>query len=445
MIGELKKLMKNIDLEYGEIRIEIRNKEGCSFRNRTLENLTKGYELGGMVRVFNNSNWAYVSFNSFKDIKEAINKAKQITYLYDKTNRSMPSPVYNRYYEHKKFVDEISLKERKNLLSRQYEYILKHEFIEKCNMIYIKNKREKIFVTTEDTSIYQKFEEDIINVELSKKSTQNSTKEIIKTFNGFKGFENIKDVIDKGICEINEHINRNENINGKYPVILNGDSAGVFFHEAIGHLCEADNVTNSQFLQKYIYKGNKISDNNLTIVDDPSLKGHSGSYLYDDEGVKSKPTCIIKEGIVEQILHTRETAALMNEIPTGNGRVDKFFDLPIVRMSNFCIQPGKYSLNELIKSIEIGIYACGNQSGQTKLDQFVFIPKKCYLIKNGEIKCRIPNRYIKGNTFESINSMKLSKEMVWNDSGYCKKQNQDLLPISIYSPSVKLNNISIGG
>lgn len=443
MLDYLKKLISELKVEYGEIRLEIKQKEGFSFRNMTLENLTTCYELGGMVSVFHNSNWAHVSFNSIKDITTAITVAEQITYLYIKGNNSLVPVFKNEYYDNKKFVDELSLKERKDIISNCYEAIIRNDSIVKCNLVYSKTKYEKSMVSTEGTYIYQKKEEDILNIELSNRT--NNTKAITKSCQGFQGLGDITIFIDDALYDLNETIIQNDSLSGKYPVILSGDLAGVFFHEAFGHMCEADNVIHNRFLQTKIYKGSKITNSKLTIIDDPSLMGHSGSYLYDDEGIRSKSTCVLRDGVFEQMLHNRNTSQLLNEVPNGHGRAVNYNDLPIVRMSNFCISPGEYSLKDLINSTELGLFALGNQSGQTKSDQFLFVPKKCYLIKDGEIRYRIPVKFFKGNTFEAMNDINLTKEMVWNENGYCNKLKQDLLPISIHSPNVKLNNILVGG
>jgi len=132
---------------------------------------------------------------------------------------------------------------------------------------------------------------------------------------------------------------------GEYTVVLDPVLAGVFAHEAFGHLSESDFVYENQRLQELMVLGRRFGDKHLNIVDGAAVPGLRGSYKYDDEGVPAGKTHLIREGILEGRLHSRETAAKMGEMPTGNARALNYLFPPIVRMTNTFIEPGSTSFD----------------------------------------------------------------------------------------------------
>ena len=127
---------------------------------------------------------------------------------------------------------------------------------------------------------------------------------------------------------------------GEYTVVLDPILAGVFVHEAFGHLSEADHVYENPQLREIMTLGKKFGGEQLNMVDGAAVPGLRGSYKYDDEGVPAEKTYLIREGILAGRLHSRETAAKMKEKLTGNARAISYRFPPIVRMTNTYIEPG---------------------------------------------------------------------------------------------------------
>jgi len=172
---------------------------------------------------------------------------------------------------------------------------------------------------------------------------------------------------------------------GKYTIIVDPELSGVFAHEAFGHLSEADFLYEDERLQKIMVLGRVFGPPELNIIDEPRIKGEGGYYLYDDEGVPSQKTYLIKEGRLSGRLHSRETAAKMGEEITGNARAISYDYPPIVRMSNTYIAAGDKSFEEMIEGVGEGVYVKGFRGGQTNLEMFTFAPEEGYLIKKGRL------------------------------------------------------------
>src|SRR5439155_168144 len=127
---------------------------------------------------------------------------------------------------------------------------------------------------------------------------------------------------------------------GACPVILDNELAGVFIHEAFGHLSEADFVYENPQAREMMTLGRRFGKPVLNVGDNGAAKGLRGTLPYDDEGTPTQDTPLIKEGILVCRLHSRETAAKLGERPTGNARAISFRHAPIVRMTNTYIAPG---------------------------------------------------------------------------------------------------------
>ena len=159
---------------------------------------------------------------------------------------------------------------------------------------------------------------------------------------------------------------------GEYTVVLDPVLAGVFVHEAFGHLSEADHIYENERLREIMVLGKQFGGKELDIVDSAAIPDLRGSYKYDDEGVPATKTYLIREGELVGRLHSRETAAKMDEAPTGNARAINYLYPPIVRMTNTYIEPGKTSFDEIIADIKEGVYAKNWFGGTTSMEMFTF-------------------------------------------------------------------------
>jgi len=192
--------------------------------------------------------------------------------------------------------------------------------------------------------------------------------------------------------------------------------------------------------------GRKFGPEFLNISDDGTIQGENGWIDYDDEGVKKEKTYLIKNGILAERLHSRETAAKMGEKPTGNSRAMNYSFRPIVRMTNTFIENGETPFEEMIGEIKNGIYACGYIGGMTDLERFTFSSSHAYRIENGKITSPVRDVILSGNVFETLHNIsKIGNDIkLFGGLGGCGKANQSPLQVSDGSPHIYIKNVLIG-
>jgi len=234
---------------------------------------------------------------------------------------------------------------------------------------------------------------------------------------------------------------------GTYPVVLDPKLAGVFVHEAFGHLSEADFVYENAQAREMMTLGRRFGREVLTIGDDGSAPGLRGTLPFDDEGTPTRNTVLVDRGVLIGRLHSRETAAAMGEPPTGNARALSYRHPPIVRMTNTYIAAGQGTFEDLIRDIPFGVYACDAFGGQTFLENFSFTAAYGYLIRNGQLADLVKNVVLAGNLFQTLDRIeRVAGDFQWNQmGGGCGKGGQFPLPVTEGAPHVRIEEALIGG
>jgi TldD protein len=229
---------------------------------------------------------------------------------------------------------------------------------------------------------------------------------------------------------------------------------GTFIHEAFGHACEADLVLNKEsILEGKI--GTQVARESVTVIDDPRIgigKDFGlpyelyGTYFIDDEGIPSQKTTIIKKGIFKNYLHNLETASRMDQAPNGHGRASSSTSKPQVRMGVTKLEPGDWSLDEMIADTKIGILCEDFTYGYTDptTGNFQFKAKLSYKIENGEKKELMRDVALSGMTLEVLNRINaIGKKLKFSD-GNCGKGGQRVR-VSDGGPYIRVKDIVVGG
>ena len=234
---------------------------------------------------------------------------------------------------------------------------------------------------------------------------------------------------------------------GTYPVILDPELAGVFIHEAFGHLSEADFVYENPQAREMMTLGRRFGKPVLNVGDNGAAPGLRGTLPFDDEGTPTQDTALIREGILVGRLHSRETAAAMGERPTGNARALSFRHPPIVRMTNTYIANGTGTFDDLIRDIQLGVYACGAFGGQTMLENFSFTAAYGRMIRDGRVAELVKDVVLAGNLFRTLDRIDhIAGDFRWNQmGGGCGKAGQVPLPVTEGAPHVRIEEALIGG
>lgn len=234
---------------------------------------------------------------------------------------------------------------------------------------------------------------------------------------------------------------------GEMPVVMAAGESGILLHEAIGHAFEADfNRKGMSIFSDQL--GKKICHSNVNVVDDGTLSQARGSINMDDEGVESKKTHIVKDGILESYLHDRISAKHYGVSPTGNGRRESFRYMPLPRMRVTYMENGNMDEKDIISSVKQGIYVDDFTNGQVQIGagDFTFFVKTGYLIENGKLTQPIKDINIIGNGPKALAdiSMIANNIKIENGAGTCGKDGQSI-PVGYGMPTVLVNKLTVGG
>ena len=234
---------------------------------------------------------------------------------------------------------------------------------------------------------------------------------------------------------------------GLMPVVLGAGWPGVLLHEAVGHGLEGDfNRKESSLFTGKI--GEQVTSPLCTIVDDGTIENRRGSLTIDDEGVPSQCNVLIKDGILQGYMQDKMNARLMGVAPTGNGRRESYAHLPMPRMTNTYMLAGQSQFDDLIASVERGIYAPHFGGGQVDITsgKFVFSTSEAYLIEKGKITKPVKGATLIGSGIEVMQkiSMVADKSELDLGIGVCGKEGQSV-PVGVGQPALKIDEITVGG
>ncbi|MBT4837336.1 MAG: metalloprotease TldD [Methylococcales bacterium] len=234
---------------------------------------------------------------------------------------------------------------------------------------------------------------------------------------------------------------------GNMTVVLGSGWPGVLLHEAIGHGLEGDfnRKQTSAFSGRL---GEKVASELCTVVDNGTLANRRGSLNIDDEGTPTQSTVLIENGILKGYMQDKHNARLMGVKSTGNGRRESYAHLPLPRMTNTYMEAGQHDPNEIIASVEKGLYAVNFGGGQVDITsgKFVFSASEAYLIEKGKVTTPVKGATLIGNGPDALTKV----SMVGNDLeldtgiGVCGKDGQSV-PVGVGQPTLKIDGMTVGG
>lgn len=234
---------------------------------------------------------------------------------------------------------------------------------------------------------------------------------------------------------------------GTMPVILGPGWPGVLLHEAVGHGLEGD--FNRKGLSAFSGRmGQQVAAKGVTVVDNGTLTDRRGSLTVDDEGTPTQCTTLIEDGVLVNYMQDKLNAKLMGMKPTGNCRRESYAHVPMPRMTNTYMLAGHHDPQEIIRSVERGLYAVNFGGGQVDITsgQFVFSASVAYLIENGKVTRPVKGATLIGNGPEVMKKI----SMIGNDLaldagiGVCGKDGQSV-PVGVGQPTLKIDALTVGG
>ncbi len=233
---------------------------------------------------------------------------------------------------------------------------------------------------------------------------------------------------------------------GEFPIVIAKGFGGIFFHEAIGHSLEADGIRKktSCFWDKL---GQPIAAPGVTLADDGTWKGGWGSVDVDDEGCVGHKTILIDKGRCAAFLQDKLNSGLMKMEPTGNGRRESYKNPPIPRMTNTYLEPGEARPEDIIKSVDKGLYIAkiGGGNVQPTTGQFVFTVTEGYMIEGGQVTKPLKGIMLMGSGQDVLKNISLvGNDLMVIGGGSCGKDGQSK-PVGFGNPTLKVDKITVGG
>jgi TldD protein len=234
---------------------------------------------------------------------------------------------------------------------------------------------------------------------------------------------------------------------GPMTVVLGAGWPGILLHEAIGHGLEGDfnRKGTSAFAGRI---GERVASEHCTIVDDGTLSRRRGSLNIDDEGTPTQCTTLIENGVLKGYLQDKMNARLMGVASTGNGRRESFAHITLPRMTNTYMRPGKTPPEEILASVEKGIYAVNFGGGQVDITsgKFVFSASEAYLIENGKLGAPIKGATLIGNGPDVLTRVSMVGDDLELDDGVgtCGKEGQSV-PVGVGQPTLRIDGLTVGG
>ena len=432
--------------DYKEIRIEESVSTRINYNGKVRENVSINSHFGGSVRSLSKGGWGFASFN---DITKAPEKMQAATDLANYSNNptinlkeSTPKKV-SLPAEIKKDPRKISLSEKIEITAHYKDLLLREKNIQGCEIIYGDTERKVIFADSQGNEIEQNFVHVILRIAANSSDGSEMLQSgfSIGSLGDFSIVENLDEKVIDCARKSLELINAPK-IDGKETtVVLDQILAGVFVHEAFGHLSEADNVYENDRLKEILKLGKKFGNPDLNITDGAKIPNLRGSYEYDDEGTQATTTPLIREGVLVGRLHSKETASKMSEEPTGNARAISYAYPPIVRMTNTIIENSTSSKKEIIEDTKDGLYVKNWYGGMTEHEMFTFSSAETYRIENGKITETLRPVKLSGNLFTTLKNINgIANDLEINQGGGCGKGGQMPLPVSNGSPHIRINN-----
>jgi len=443
--------LKGQNADYIEIHLEERQSSRIQYRGRELEDIGLSTSVGGNARALVNGGWGFVSFNELNGLRDKVAMAVKQARLVGR-ERSQMAPVEPAVdtvpADVEKDATTIPLSRKKQVLDEYNEIIWSIPKIQTSVIAYGDGRKSLTFANSEGSYIQQakagltirvvavaRADGDVQQVSLSLGSPGDF--DFVCNLHG-----EVRETAEKAVALLSAPQVKG----GEYTVVLDQVLAGVFTHEAFGHLSESDFIYENERMKEIMVLGRKFGEKHLNIVDGAAVPGLRGSYKYDDEGVPSTKTYLIREGVLVGRLHSRETAAKMGESPTGNARAINYGHQPIVRMTNTFIEPQGVSLRDMISDIKEGVYARNWYGGMTSMEMFTFSAGEAYMIRNGRIEEMVRPIVLSGNVFTTLGKIDaIGDDLEMNQGGGCGKGAQSPLPVSNGSPHIRIRDCLVGG
>ncbi len=444
----VKKLLSG-DLIYGDLFIEKKRYTYIHRESSKFERVEEAEDRGSSLRIITPWKQHIFSTNSVEE-ERLLDEANGVFGISFPKIEAFSLITAEYPFQIQRDRDSVHLDEKMKIVEKIEKTAIKMDSrIKQTRVIYRDTIQEVKIFTTKGEAISDRRHQLILNL-LVVGEENGEIQTSYESIGGFFGFEYLTEerifqFVQKTVERLKGLLRAREAPMGQATVVLASEAGGTMIHEAIGHGLEADLALEGLSCYKGLI-GEKVASPLITIVDDKTLHNMRGSYAFDDEGTPSERTILVENGILRSYLFDKFYAMKYGTRSTGNGRRESFRHKVIPRMSNTFILPGNSLPEEIIASVDKGLYVKKMGGGQvdTVTGDFVFEVLEGYMIEGGKTGEMVKNATIMGNGPEVLKAI----DMVGNDLnfgiGTCGKDGQGV-PVSDGQPTLRIPEMIIGG
>lgn len=443
----------NHGCDFAEVYYEKGRRTKYTVLDKKLDDINYGQTEGVGIRVSSNSNIYYTSTNTLTEenilkitnkmldsIKKEKPKLKMVKLGKMEEKRAPIRIKHNDFPAEKKrnvlkTIDK-SVRKFSNLISQVTVF-----FIEEYKEYEIANSNKKFIKSDEiQTRLFC-----LVNAQKDEKKGNS-----YKSIGASKGYEFLEgvDIENFGIDAAKEAIKKLDSVpfkGGEMPVILGNGFAAVIFHEACGHALEATTVSDGVSIFSNCLN-QKIASDKVTLIDDGTIPGEWGSTIIDSEGNKTQKNILIENGVLKKYLIDDLNAIKMKLPATGSGRRESYEFPPTSRMNNTYLAAGTDKFEDMLKSIDYGLYCKKMEGGSVypQTGEFNFTVGEAYIIEKGQLKDVVSGITLIGKGQDILKEVEMVSDDLYLEPGYCISASGGV-PVTVGEPTIKIRKILVGG
>lgn len=454
MRDRLAEALKKADADYCEIRFETDDATHVALRGAEVDRVTSGRAEGGIVRAMVRGGWGVATFDAIEDLDAYVRAACDSARLVGcETTRLGSSDVPHDVEVRAAMARDwrgVPLEEKLDLVQRYNRVLLETApAVVTTRVSYAETFRTVHFASTRGALYTEERPRLILSMFATARrdSLVQRAHESVSSATDYGAVLDQDEAADAAARRAAALLDAPPCAGGTKTVILDPKLAGVFAHEAFGHLSEADHLHENPRMRDLMHTGREVGVKDLSIVDDGSVPALIGSARFDDEGTPTGKTYLVREGVLVGHLHSLETAGAMDAAPSGNARAIGRGHEPLVRMTNTYIEPGTDTFDGLVADVDDGVYACSMLGGQTMMEMFTFSAAYGYRIEKGKVGPLVRDVVLTGNVFETLHRIDGFADDFRRveTGGGCGKGGQSPLPVTEGSPHLRIQDVVIGG
>jgi TldD protein len=454
-------------VQYAEVRAHSQVQDGLMLRNGVVEAVVSAVDSGFCVRLMADGGIGFVSTNKWtkEEARAIVNLASKHARAASRKEKLVfaeEKGIRTKWaVDQKKKLEDISLEERISTLAEVNRGLPSSKVkIAAMTCSCLTSLATKYFVNSEGSRIssYVPRVGAYVFITVAEQGKTEQAYEQFGHSGGWEAFNKWK-VPEKMVHDakvLRDVITKAKAVKpGSMDLVCGSEVTGIAAHESCGHPMEADRILGREMSQagrSFIYKGGqywvgtRIGSKVVTIVDDPTVDNSYGFYEYDDEGVRARRRFLYKDGVINEFLHNRESAAKLGAKSNGSSRSINYDREAIVRMANTFVLPGDFADEELIEDVKYGVYMKSFTEWNIDDKRFNqrYVGREAYLIENGELKHPVARPVIETTTLRFWTAVDAVSKKVQFDAATCGKGDpQQGVPVYTGGPCARLRKVFV--